>query len=524
MTEEREQTVDGVTVSKSLDTEGFPVPTVTFDIVSDREDHVLLRIVDRIPESFPMDSVGFHPEYGSENWTAYPDQRVEYEREIAPDESVTTIYGIRLDDTDEAEQFLGDPEVETLTPGDESGDADEEGLGDSTIADIAPPERTEVVRDVIEGERDTVPGLEDGEEDPEDILGELGDPIDGEAPAADGEATENPSGEEQPVEEDILASDDPREDEESDAETTAESPVADDPLAEVGDDAETADEDEAEAADEDGGAADESGDEETDDTAVAAVDEEATGADGENAADATDADGDEAENVTGTDEQEAAEASGTAAEIASPDAADPESTAGSLSASPGNVAAALAEELAAGHVDDETRATLREELGVGGISKSADTRLSHLQSRMSDMEAYADAMEAFIDENGTARELLDRVETDLADLQARTDDLEADLTETVDERMSEARTERERIREDLDALETDLEEEVGALDGDLRSLEDDLNVLRERVEDVETDLGDDVATVEEDVAALREDVAEFREWRSQLSSVFGGEE
>ncbi|OYR86715.1 hypothetical protein DJ72_01870, partial [Halorubrum distributum] len=91
---------DGIRVEKSFTDDAFPVPAVMYTLSSHREDPVRVRIVDRIPESFPMDRVGFHPEYESENWTAYKDHRVEFERVIDPDESVETVFGIRDDDPD----------------------------------------------------------------------------------------------------------------------------------------------------------------------------------------------------------------------------------------------------------------------------------------------------------------------------------------------------------------------------------------------------------------------------------------
>ena len=58
---------DGIRVEKSFTDDAFPVPAVMYELSSTREDPVRVRIVDRIPESFPMDRIGFHPEYESDN-------------------------------------------------------------------------------------------------------------------------------------------------------------------------------------------------------------------------------------------------------------------------------------------------------------------------------------------------------------------------------------------------------------------------------------------------------------------------
>jgi len=123
---------------------------VTYTLSSTREEPVRVRIVDRIPESFPMDRIGFHPEYESENWTAYKDNRVEFERVIDPDETVETVFGIRDDDPD-VDGFLGTPVIEHVPAGEEIEDV--LGAGD-----------TDAVREVLSGDRATLPGMADADD------------------------------------------------------------------------------------------------------------------------------------------------------------------------------------------------------------------------------------------------------------------------------------------------------------------------------------------------------------------------
>ena len=169
---------DGIRVEKSFTDDAFPVPAVMYTLTSHREDPVRVRIVDRIPESFPMDRVGFHPEYESENWTAYKDHRVEFERVIDPDESVETVFGIRDDDPD-LDGFLGTPVIEHVPVGEEIEDV--LGAGD-----------TDAVREVLSGDRATLPGMaEDDELLPEDPAEESVEPVTTEETDAEpAEATE----------------------------------------------------------------------------------------------------------------------------------------------------------------------------------------------------------------------------------------------------------------------------------------------------------------------------------------------
>lgn len=137
---------DGIRVEKSFTDDAFPVPAVMYELSSTREDPVRVRIVDRIPESFPMDRIGFHPEYESENWTAYKDHRVEFERVVDPGDEIETVFGIRDDDPD-LEGFLGTPVIEHVPVGEEIEDV--LGAGD-----------TDAVREVLSGDRATLPGME----------------------------------------------------------------------------------------------------------------------------------------------------------------------------------------------------------------------------------------------------------------------------------------------------------------------------------------------------------------------------
>lgn len=102
---------DGIRVEKSFTRDDFPVPAVAFELTSDRDRPVTVRLVDTVPEAVPIEAIGFHPAYESEHWTAYSDRRVEFERTLEPAETVETVYGVRVDDPDPA-TFLTDPTVD----------------------------------------------------------------------------------------------------------------------------------------------------------------------------------------------------------------------------------------------------------------------------------------------------------------------------------------------------------------------------------------------------------------------------
>jgi predicted nucleic acid-binding Zn-ribbon protein len=145
-----------VRVEKAFAADRFPVPAIAFEIESLADEPVDLRVVDRIPESFPMEGIGFHPDYDSDNWTAYRDNRVEYVRTLDAGESVLTVYGVRIDDPSEAEQFMAEPTVET-TPVDAAASVDGASDGaedDAYDDDVLGRETTRPVRDALSGTDD----------------------------------------------------------------------------------------------------------------------------------------------------------------------------------------------------------------------------------------------------------------------------------------------------------------------------------------------------------------------------------
>jgi hypothetical protein len=104
---------DGVRVLKRYAADQFPVPAIAFEISSGRDEQVTVRLSDRVPRGVAVDDLGFHPDYGSEYWTIEED-RITFERDIEPDASYTTVYGIRA--ADDVSQFLSEPTIETVDP------------------------------------------------------------------------------------------------------------------------------------------------------------------------------------------------------------------------------------------------------------------------------------------------------------------------------------------------------------------------------------------------------------------------
>lgn len=244
----------------------------------------------------------------------------------------------------------------------------------------------------------------------------------------------------------------------------------------------------------------------------------------------------------------------------------------------GDVAAALAAQIREGQVAERDLQALREALDVEAAG-STEARLSRLQQDVSDLRAYTDALEAFLDENGEARTLLrelrdeiDRLERRMQATDERTreavqradsvdeelDDLAADVREvddtvsTVEDRLDTDLDEVETGLADVEAsveelqerVETDVNRELTELRDEVTSARDDVAVTEDRVDDVEdriekvSNLEDRMADLEADLEGLQtveqrmeevegrlkdaqDDIEQLAQMREQLSSVFG---
>lgn len=105
---------EGITVEKSLTTDEFPVPAVKFVVTTNTASAVNILLTDRIPDSFPMERVGFHPEFHDDSWTVYRDKWIEFEYKMQPDDSLTTVVGIRTEGDSDLRQFLAEPRITQL--------------------------------------------------------------------------------------------------------------------------------------------------------------------------------------------------------------------------------------------------------------------------------------------------------------------------------------------------------------------------------------------------------------------------
>lgn len=107
--------VADVRVAKYLDEERYELPSVIYEIESERTEPVTVSIREPIPESVPFEHIGFHRDKGADHWEV-DDGALSFEYTLKAGERFTTVYAIRTDSTVAMEDLLVQPESIDVEP------------------------------------------------------------------------------------------------------------------------------------------------------------------------------------------------------------------------------------------------------------------------------------------------------------------------------------------------------------------------------------------------------------------------
>ena len=456
---------DGVRVEKTFERDEFPVPVVSFVISSSADEPVEIRLTDEIPESFPMEHVGFHPDFDSENWTAYRDHRVEFVCTLEPGGEQRTVYGVRLDENEEMADFLGEPALERR--GDTTdGDPD----------DILGRETNQLVRDALAG--DEVPGVEGGSGADDEAVAAAFATDENDATADDDSDEEATDEEEIDTEEDTDS--DEEEDESADEEAEDEDEGADEsvPQPRTADSALTpalvrSDEEDDEV-----------------DVSAALVESVAAALAAELRAGTVDDD----DVATLRDHLDVADATSEVPK--------------SLDVRLRRVQSKVADL-------DAYTAALEDFLDENG---SGEELIVGFREDVSEVEEELEAIE---DELTALRSDQTALEEDIEDVESTVEERATELEATVAERTSE-------LDERMEAVRSDLGSDIDTVESDLGEVDEEVERLSSRIESLEADVTEaEVAEAEEldslasDVADLEEELADLREFRDRMRNAFG---
>jgi predicted nucleic acid-binding Zn-ribbon protein len=154
--------LDGVTARKSKTLTDDGILQLEFVVHSTRSEPVRLEIRDALPHGFPLDRVGFCPDYGQENWSVGDGHELVYESELEPQGDERTVYAVKPN-----EQF--DPPLFSIgakVTAEVNGDRAPADTGNDPHTDT--PEM-ETANPVSDGEGEAIEAGPDDEVEPFDL-------------------------------------------------------------------------------------------------------------------------------------------------------------------------------------------------------------------------------------------------------------------------------------------------------------------------------------------------------------------
>lgn len=427
---------DQFRVEKQIRWTDNDIVQIEFHVTSERTSPVRFRLADPLPAEFPADRVGFHADYGRDDWHIEDGALVVYESELAPGEELLTIYAIRPQPETTPQQFASDPSIEA-TEGSEATDQRDDPMTDRP--DDTSTEES-MTNEQLRGATDETMAAQFGD-------GHV-DEAGGSRAAVDSDADSGTDG--------GLAA--------PESDTDAGEPAVDSGAV---------------------GPADRSGD---------SVDSAPPSPESQPASDPAETTDADEEPLEGTDSE--------------------------------GLVAALADELEEGDLAASDLERLRDQLldGASGGRAAQEARLRRVEGEVNELVAYTDALEAFLDENGTGQAVLNDLTTQVGDLEAT---IEGHLFE-VDEfrdRLSAVEDRQEQLAavdERLEAIETQLggiQDQVDETATRATQARDDVAVVSDRVDDVEDEVVGKTDDLGAELESLAEDVAEIRTWHRRFARV-----
>lgn len=432
-----------LTVEKQIESTNHEQTLVTFTVTSTSGLPIAFRLVDPLPAGLSIDDIEFHADHKRDHWTAHTEEAVAFSDTLSPDETVGAFYYLDTDRVDAS--TLPRPTIEKTVPVE----------ADTATTDAPPDWRdtstgVDTARTVTDGPLPT--GLPDG------TINQSGK-----------NATDNPT--EQQRHADAGGTDGqapvthPREDATVASSQFAELQAEYDQVeyAEFRDDVDEIYPDEVEFKE----------------LLLGDADSELPAA-----ADPM------APDETGSDDEPP---QGSASTAIDPVVPEENGAAGARSNDPG-VLPKLLQELQEHDLSEDEQQLLQEALGVAAPHHTT-VKVRHLQTKVADLEAYIDALETFLDDNGTAGEVLRNLEDELSEVTRRLGELEsagddrddrqaafADRLATVEDRIeavSELRSDVDQLREEsrdvrdhLDRVEEAVERVDHQMETKLKALED----------------------------------------------------
>jgi len=238
---------------------------------------------------------------------------------------------------------------------------------------------------------------------------------------------------------------------------------------------------------------------------------------------------------------------------------------GGRQATGGSVIAAMASEIRQQNVSAEDVKLLRRAFEIAGEDGGTTAaKIEQIQTDIADLRAYTSSLEEFLDDNGTAQQIIEGFDQQLDEFDDRLNAMQSELEsnsgelsefgsriESFDEEIESMSDEVDSMTEQVDTIANEVDavsETVDAVEGEVDTVKEDVDAVEEDVDAVSDemesmsaeidDLDGTITDVEEEINQLREETAggdvqeriesieqelkDLREWQDQIKQTFGG--
>jgi len=167
----------------------------------------------------------------------------------------------------------------------------------------------------------------------------------------------------------------------------------------------------------------------------------------------------------------------------------------------------LARELREDAAPDESLAVVEAQFGTATDSSgSLDARLTQVQEDVANLRSYTNALEEFLDEEGTAQEIMDEFESRLEGFEGDVDRVEGSVDSLTGELQA--------LREDVN----DFQGSLDSLSANYADLTDEVDSLREDIAETDDQLPE--YDIDEQFSEIDEELSDLDEFVSGLRSAF----
>jgi predicted nucleic acid-binding Zn-ribbon protein len=236
---------------------------------------------------------------------------------------------------------------------------------------------------------------------------------------------------------------------------------------------------------------------------------------------------DDEEDVATLDLKDPSEPGDRGTDTGGADAGETTDGATPVSIEGGSLVAAMAAELRQQNVSAEDVKLLRQAFEIAAQEGgSTAAKIEQIQSDIADLRAYTGSLEEFLDENGTAQEMLDSFEQRVDSFDSRLEEFESNIQansrqlSSIDDDLGSVSEEVDSMGEEMSSIGEEVDsmgEEMSSIDEEVDSMGEEMSSIGEEVDSV----AGDVEELDEEVSSIGDEVSAFGEDMADLEATIG---